>query len=397
MNNLNTPVIVAAKRTPIGTFNGSIASLAANELGATCIRAILAETKLDPTLVEDVILGQILTAGEGQNPARQAALKANIPFTTPAISINKLCGSGMKAIHYAAQAIQLGDADIVLAGGQENMSISPHLLPHSREGRRMGDWSLADSMILDALTCAMNGYHMGVTAENVAKAYQIERHEQDAYAVASQNKAEQAQKAGKFEAEICPVSVPQRKSDPLVFAQDEYIRTGVTLDKISGLRPAFAKTDGTVTAGNASGINDGAAVVMVTSLAKAQELGLTPLARIVAYSSAGVDPSIMGTGPIPATQKCLKRAGWTIDDLDLIESNEAFAAQALAVNKALGWDTDKVNVNGGAIALGHPVGASGARIITTLLYAMRERGASKGLATMCIGGGQGIATALELC
>ena len=394
MNENHTPVIVAAKRTATGNFNGTLASTPAHQLGATCIKALLAETGIAPETVDDVILGQILTAGEGQNPARQAALKAGVPVTTPAISINKLCGSGMKAIHYAAQAIKLGDAEIVIAGGQENMSMAPHLLPKSRQGVRMGEWKMLDSMIHDGLSCAMNHYHMGVTAENVATQYDINRDQQDAFAVASQNKAEAAQKAGKFDSQICPVEIPQRKGDPIVFAKDEFIRYGVTQDMLSGMRPAFNR-EGTVTAGNASGINDGAAAVIVTSLAKANELGLTPLAHIAAYATAGVDPSVMGTGPIPATRACLKRAGWGIDQLDLIESNEAFAAQALAVNKELGWDTDKVNVNGGAIALGHPVGASGARIVTTLLYAMQERQANKGLATMCIGGGQGIAMALE--
>jgi len=394
MNNQTTPVLVAAKRTAVGSFNGTLANTPAHQLGATCIKAVLADSGIAPEAVEDVILGQILTAGEGQNPARQAALKAGIPVTTPAISINKLCGSGMKAIHYAAQAIKLGDAQVVIAGGQESMSMAPHLLPKSRQGMRMGDWKMLDSMIVDGLTCAMNEYHMGVTAENVAQKFTISREEQDAYAVASQNKAEAAQTAGRFDAEICPIEIPQRKGDPIVFGKDEFIRHGVTIEKISGMRPAFNR-EGTVTAGNASGINDGAAVVIVTSLAKAEELGLKPMARIVAYGTAGVDPKIMGTGPIPATRQCLERAGWSLKDLDLIESNEAFAAQALAVNKELGWDISKVNIKGGAIAIGHPVGASGARIVTTLLYAMQEQQANKGLATMCIGGGQGVALAVE--
>ena len=340
-------------------------------------------------------MGQVLTAGVGQNPARQAALEGGLPETASAMTINKVCGSGLKAVHLAFQAIKCGDADIIIAGGQENMSLSSHVLPKSRNGKMMGNWELQDSMIVDGLWCAMNDIHMGITAENIADKYEFTREDQDNFAAGSQQKTEAAQNNGFFDNEITPVEIPQRKGDAVVFARDEFPRAGTTAEKLGGLRPAFKK-DGTVTAGNASGINDGAAAVLIMSESKAQELGLKPIAKVVSFSSAGVDPLIMGTGPIPATQKCLKKAGWTVDDLDLIESNEAFAAQAMSVNKALGWNTDKVNTSGGAISLGHPIGASGARILVTLLHGMQRQSAKKGLATLCIGGGQGVAMALEL-
>jgi acetyl-CoA C-acetyltransferase len=387
-------VIVDAIRTPIGSFGGALANLPASHLGALLIKALVERNKLAADAVDEVILGQILTAGTGQNPARQAAIEAGLPDECPAMTINKLCGSGLKAVHLAAQAIKCGDADIIIAGGQENMSAAPHLLPNSRDGQRMGDWPLRDSMLVDGLMDAFNNYHMGVTAENIAKKYQFSRDDQDAFAAASQQKTEKAQADGIFTDEIVPVEIPRRRGDPVVFDRDEYPKAGVTAEDLGKLRPAFDR-EGTVTAGNASGINDGAAVVLVMSADKAAELGLEPMANITAYSSAGVDPAIMGTGPIPATRKCLEKAGWTVDDLDLIESNEAFAAQSMSVNHDLEWDTNKVNISGGAIALGHPVGASGARVLVTLLHGMKRTGAKRGLATLCIGGGQGVALAVE--
>jgi acetyl-CoA C-acetyltransferase len=387
-------VIVAAARTAVGSFGGSLASLPATQLGAVVLKALLERTGVAPDLVDEVILGQVLTGGTGQNPARQTVIAAGLPHKVPAMTINKVCGSGLKAVHLAMQAVACGDAEIVIAGGQESMSQSCHVLPRSREGQRMGDWKLVDSMIVDGLWDAFNQIHMGVTAENVAKQYGLTREAQDAFAAASQQKAQAAIESGRFADEIVPVSIPQRKGDPLIFAQDEFPRPGTTAEALAKLRPAFDK-DGTVTAGNASGINDGAAMVMVMKASKAQELGLKPLARIVAFASAGVDPAIMGTGPIPASAACLKKAGWTPADLDLIEANEAFAAQALSVNREMGWDLAKVNVNGGAISLGHPIGASGARVLVTLLHEMVKRDAKKGLATLCIGGGQGVALAVE--
>jgi len=387
-------VIVAAARTAVGSFNGSLAGISATNLGAIVIRDLLKKTNLAPEAIDEVILGQVLTASTGQNPARQAVIKAGLPQTTPALTINKVCGSGLKAVHLAAQAIKCGDADVIIAGGQENMSQAPHALPNSRNGQRMGDWQMTDTMIKDGLWCAFNDYHMGVTAENVADRYEISRDEQDTFALRSQNLAEEAQAAGRFQEEIVPVEIPQRKGDPIVFQEDEFIRKGATIEGIQKVRPAFKK-DGSVTAANASGINDGAAAVVVMSASKAKELGLTPLATVKAYASAGVDPAIMGTGPIPSTQKCLEKAGWTVGDLDLIEANEAFAAQALGVAKELQWDDSKVNVNGGAIAIGHPIGASGCRVLVTLLHEMKRRDAKKGLATLCIGGGLGVALAVE--
>ena len=387
-------VIVAAARTAVGSFNGSLAGISAADLGAIVIRDLLKKTNLAPEAIDEVILGQVLTASTGQNPARQAVIKAGLPQTTPALTINKVCGSGLKAVHLAAQAIKCGDADVIIAGGQENMSQAPHALPNSRNGQRMGDWQMTDTMIKDGLWCAFNDYHMGITAENVADRYEISRDEQDTFALRSQNLAEEAQAAGRFQEEIVPVGIPQRKGDPVVFQQDEFIRKGATIEGIQKVRPAFKK-DGSVTAANASGINDGAAAVVVMSASKAKELGLNPLATVKAYASAGVDPAIMGTGPIPSTQKCLEKAGWTVGDLDLIEANEAFAAQALGVAKELQWDDSKVNVNGGAIAIGHPIGASGCRVLVTLLHEMKRRDAKKGLATLCIGGGLGVALAVE--
>jgi acetyl-CoA C-acetyltransferase len=387
-------VIVAATRTAIGKFGGALAKIPAPDLGATVIRELLARTKLQPDQISEVILGQVLAAGSGQNPARQALIKAGLPAAIPAMTINKVCGSGLKAVMLAAQAVRCGDAEIVIAGGQENMSASPHVLPGSRDGFRMGDAKLVDTMIVDGLWDVFNQYHMGTTAENVAKQYAISRAQQDEFSVASQNKAEAAQKAGAFKDEIVPVMIPQRKGDPLAFAADEFIKAGTTLESISGLRPAFAK-DGSVTAANASGLNDGAAALVIMSAAEAKRRGLTPMARIVSWATAGVDPAIMGTGPIPASRKALEKAGWSVKDLELVEANEAFAAQALAVNKDLGWDPAIVNVNGGAIAIGHPIGASGARVLTTLLHEMARRNAKKGLATLCIGGGMGIAMAVE--
>jgi acetyl-CoA C-acetyltransferase len=390
---MNDVVIVAAGRTAIGKFGGSLAKIAAADLGAHVIKGLLAKTGLKPEQINEVILGQVLTAGCGQDPARQAAIRAGLPDMVPAFVVGKVCGSGLKATHLAAQAIRCGDADIIIAGGQENMSASPHVLNNSRDGFRMGDAKLVDTMIVDGLWDAYNQYHMGVTAENVAKKFGVSREEQDAFATASQNKAEAAQKAGRFKDEILPLEIPQKKG-VVVFDNDEYIKPGTTLDALSGLRPAFSK-DGTVTAGNASGINDGAAAVVMMSARKADELGLKPLARIKAYSSAGVDPTIMGMGPVPAAQLCLKKAGWSHQDLDLMEINEAFAAQAIAVNKEMGWDTSKINVNGGAIALGHPIGASGCRILVSLLHEMVRRDAKRGLASLCIGGGMGVALAVE--
>jgi acetyl-CoA C-acetyltransferase len=390
---MNEVVIVAASRTPVGKFGGTLAKIAASELGAHVIKGLMQKTGIDPKLINEVILGQVLTAGVGQNAARQAVIKSGLPDSVPGITINKVCGSGLKATHLAAQAIRCGDADIIIAGGQENMSASPHVLNNSRDGFRMGDAKLVDTMIVDGLWDVYNQYHMGITAENVAKKFNISRTEQDEFALASQNKAEAAQKAGKFKDEILPVEIASKKGSSF-FDSDEYIKHGSTLDGWSALRPAFSK-DGSVTAGNASGLNDGAAAVMMMSAQKASELGLKPLATIRAYSSAGIDPSIMGMGPVSASQLCLKKAGWTHNDLDLMEINEAFAAQAIAVNKEMGWDTSKINVNGGAIAIGHPIGASGCRILVTLLHEMIRRDARRGLASLCIGGGMGVALAIE--
>ena len=385
-------VIVAAARTPVGAFNGAFANLPAHELGKIAIKAALERAGVEGAQVSEVIMGQILTAGQGQNPARQASIAAGIPVDSPAWGVNQLCGSGLRTVALGYQAILNGDSEVVVAGGQESMSMAPHCA-HLRGGVKMGDFAMVDTMIKDGLWDAFNGYHMGNTAENVAQKYQITRAQQDAFAVASQNKAEAAQKAGRFKDEIVPVTVKSRKGDIVVDA-DEYPRHGTTLDAVGKLRPAFAK-DGTVTAGNASGINDGAAAVVLMKASEAARRGKAPLARIVSWAHAGVDPAIMGTGPIPASRAALKKAGWKIEDLDLIEANEAFAAQACAVNKDLGWSTDKVNVNGGAIALGHPIGASGARVLVTLLHEMQKSNAKKGLATLCIGGGMGIAMCVE--
>jgi len=387
-------VIVSAVRTAVGKFGGSLAKIAAPDLGAAVIREALSRAKIAPDQVSEVIMGQVLTAGSGQNPARQSLIKAGLPSMVPGMTINVVCGSGLKAVMLAANAIIAGDDEIVVAGGQENMSAAPHVLPGSRDGFRMGDAKLVDTMIVDGLWDVYNQYHMGITAENVAKEYGITREAQDEFAVASQNKAEAAQKAGRFNDEIVPIMIPQRKGDPVAFAQDEFIRHGATLESMAGLKPAFDKA-GTVTAANASGLNDGAAAVVVMSAAKAKQLGLTPLATIRAYATAGLDPKVMGMGPVPASQRCLSRAGWSVGDLDLLEINEAFAAQALAVNQQMGWDTSKVNVNGGAIAIGHPIGASGCRILVSLLHEMQKRDAKKGLASLCIGGGMGVALALE--
>jgi acetyl-CoA C-acetyltransferase len=386
-------VIVAATRTAIGSFGGSLSSLAATELGAKVIQSLMEKTGIAKDQVDEVLMGQVLTAASGQNPARQAMIKAGLAETTPAMTINKVCGSGLKALHLAAQAIKCGDADIIIAGGQESMSNAPHALPNSRNGQRMGDWNMVDTMIKDGLWDAFNDFHMGITAENIAEQFAIPRCDQDEFAAASQAKALAAIEAGKFKDEITPVTIPQRRGDDIVFDTDENPRA-VTAEKLSGMRAAFKK-DGTVTAGNASSLNDGAAAVMLASKEKAEALGLPILATIKAYASAGVDPKIMGTGPIPATQKCLQKAGWEISDLDLVEANEAFAVQALSVNKGLEWDTSKVNVNGGAIALGHPIGASGCRILVTLLHEMIRQDANKGLATLCIGGGMGVSLAIE--
>ena len=385
-------VIVGAARTPVGAFNGAFGNLPAHELGRTAIKAALERAGVEGRQVSEVILGQILTAGEGQNPARQASIAAGIPVESPAWGVNQLCGSGLRTVALGYQAILNGDSDIVVAGGQESMSMAPHCA-YLRSGVKMGNFDMVDTMIKDGLWDAFNGYHMGNTAENVAKQYQITRAQQDAFAVASQNKAEAAQKAGRFKDEIAPVTIKTRKGDVVVDA-DEYPKHGTTAESVAKLRPAFDK-EGTVTAGNASGINDGAAAVVLMKASEALRLGKKPLARIVSWAHAGVDPAIMGTGPIPASRAALKKAGWKIEDLDLIEANEAFAAQACAVNKDLGWDTSRVNVNGGAIALGHPIGASGARVLVTLLYEMQRRDAKKGLATLCIGGGMGIAMCIE--
>ncbi|NWN90976.1 acetyl-CoA C-acetyltransferase [Marinobacter adhaerens] len=387
-------VIVAARRTAIGAFGGGLSSLRADQLGTAVIKALLEETGVAGEQINEVVLGQVLTAGSGQNPARQSAINAGIPASVPAMTINKVCGSGLKAVHMAVQAIRGGDADMMIAGGQESMSQAPHVLPNSRNGQRMGNWTMIDTMITDGLWDAFNDYHMGITAENIVEKYGISREEQDEFAAASQQKAAAAREAGRFDGEVVPVSIPQRKGDPLVVNRDEGPRDGVTAESLARLRPAFKK-DGTVTAANASSLNDGAAAVMVCSAEKAKELGLTPLATIKAHANAGVDPTIMGTGPIPASQRCLKLAGWDVNDLDLVEANEAFAAQAISVNRDMGWDTTKVNVNGGAIALGHPIGASGCRILVSLLHEMVRRDANKGLATLCIGGGMGVALAVE--
>lgn len=387
-------VIVAAGRTALGKFGGSLAKISAPELGAHVIKGLLDKTGVKGEQISEVILGQVLTAGSGQNPARQAVIKAGLPVGVPALTINKVCGSGLKAVMLGAQAIACGDAEIVIAGGQENMSAAPHVMMGSRDGFRMGDAKLVDSMIVDGLWDVYNQYHMGITAENVAEKYGINRAEQDEFAVKSQNKAEAAIKAGRFKDEIFPLSIPQRKGDPLVFDTDEFPRLGATLDNMTALKPAFKK-EGSVTAANASGLNDGAAAVMLMSAAKAKELGLPVLAKIQAYASAGLDPTIMGMGPVPASKKCLEKAGWTAADLDLMEINEAFAAQACAVNKEMGWDTAKINVNGGAIALGHPIGASGCRLLVSLIHEMNKRDAKKGLASLCIGGGMGVALAVS--
>ena len=387
-------VIVAATRTAIGSFGGSLSSIPAHKLGSAVISSLLQKTGLDSNLVDEVILGQVLTAGSGQNPARQASIDAGLPEVTPSMTINKVCGSGLKAVQLAFQAVACGDAEIVIAGGQENMSLSGHVLPRSREGKKMGPWEMVDTMVVDGLWCAFNDYHMGVTAENIASKYDYSREGQDEFAASSQQKTESAQISDLFRDEITEITIPQRRGDDVVFDTDEYPRHGATKDSLAKLRPAFTK-DGTVTAGNASGINDGAAAVMVMTTSKAQELGLKPMAKIVSYASAGVDPKIMGTGPIPATSKCLEKAGWNASELDRVEANEAFAAQAMSVNDVLGLDKSKVNVTGGAIALGHPIGASGARILVTLLHGMQRDKADKGLATLCIGGGMGVAMAVE--
>ncbi|MEW7972150.1 MAG: acetyl-CoA C-acetyltransferase [Candidatus Thiodiazotropha endolucinida] len=387
-------VIVGAARSAIGSFAGSLAGIPGHQLGAAIIKGLLERTGVGPEQVDEVILGQVLTAGTGQNPARQAAIAAGLPVETSALTINKVCGSGLKAVHLAMQAVACGDADIVIAGGQENMSMAPHLLPNSRNGSKMGDWKMIDSMIVDGLWDAFNNYHMGTTAENIAGKFNLSREDQDAFAAASQQKAEAALNERVFADEIIPIEIPQRRGDPIIFDRDEFPRPGTTAESLGKLRPAFAK-EGSVTAGNASGINDGAAAVMVMSETKAKALGLTPMVRVVAFASAGVDPSIMGTGPIPASTKCLDKAGWKVDDLDRIEANEAFAAQAMCVNQEMGWDSSKVNVHGGAIALGHPIGASGCRVLVTLLHEMKRSDSQKGLATLCIGGGQGVAMAVE--
>jgi len=387
-------VIVAALRTAVGTFGGSLAGIAAKDLGATVIKALLEKTGIKPEQVDEVILGQVLTAGTGQNPARQAVIAAGLPHAVPALTINKVCGSGLKAVHLAYQAVACGDAEIVIAGGQESMSQSPHVLPKSRDGQKMGDWQLKDSMIVDGLWDAFNQIHMGNTAENIAKKYGFSREAQDAFAADSQRKAGAALTENRFAGETVPVLVPQRKGDPVAFDRDEFPKPSTTADGLGKLRPAFDKA-GTVTAGNASGLNDGAAAVVVMKESKAKALGLAPIARIVAFASAGVDPAIMGTGPIPASTKCLQKAGWKVADLDRVEANEAFAAQAMSVNRDMGWDLSKVNVNGGAIAIGHPIGASGARVLVSLLHELKRSGGKRGLATLCIGGGMGVALAVE--
>ncbi|MFZ3219351.1 MAG: acetyl-CoA C-acetyltransferase [Rhodoferax sp.] len=387
-------VIVSAARTAVGKFGGTLAKTAATDLGAAVIKNLLERTGLAPEQVGEVILGQVLAAGVGQNPARQSLIKSGLPKETPALTINAVCGSGLKSVMLAAQAVAYGDSEIVIAGGQENMSASPHVLLGSRDGQRMGDWKMVDSMIVDGLWDVYNQYHMGITAENVAKKYGITREMQDALALASQQKAAAAQDAGRFVDEIVPFSIAQKKGDPLVFAADEYINRKSNAEALAGLRPAFDKA-GAVTAGNASGINDGAAAVMVMTAKKAAALGLKPMGRIASFATSGLDPALMGMGPVPASQKALARAGWKAQDLDLLEINEAFAAQACAVNNEMGWDTSKVNVNGGAIAIGHPIGASGCRILVTLLHEMQRRGAKKGIASLCIGGGMGVALTIE--
>ena len=387
-------VIVAATRTAIGSFQGALANVSAVDLGAAVIRQLLEQTGLDPAQVDEVIFGQVLTAGAGQNPARQTAIKAGLPHAVPALTLNKVCGSGLKALHLGAQAIRCGDAEVIIAGGQENMSLANYVMPGARTGLRMGHAKVIDTMISDGLWDAFNDYHMGITAENLVDKYSISREAQDAFAAASQQKAVAAIEAGRFVAEITPILIPSRKGEPVSFATDEQPRAGTTAESLAKLKPAFKK-DGSVTAGNASSLNDGAAAVLLMSAAKAKALGLPVLAKIAAYANAGVDPAIMGIGPVSATQRCLAKAGWQLSDLDLIEANEAFAAQALAVGKELDWDASKVNVNGGAIALGHPIGASGCRVLVSLLHEMLKRDAKKGLATLCIGGGQGVALALE--
>jgi acetyl-CoA C-acetyltransferase len=387
-------VIVAATRTAVGSFQGALANIPAVDLGAAVIRQLLKQTGIDAAEVDEVILGQVLTAGAGQNPARQAAMNAGLPHAVPAMTLNKVCGSGLKALHLAAQAIRCGDAEVVVAGGMENMSLAPYVMPAARTGLRMGHGKLVDSMIQDGLWDAFNDYHMGITAENLVEKYGVTREAQDAFAASSQQKAVAAIEAGRLRDEITPVEIPQRKGEPLVFDTDEQPRAGTTAESLAKLKPAFKK-DGSVTAGNASSLNDGAAAVLLMSAEKAKTLGLTVLARIASYANAGVDPAFMGIGPVSATRRCLEKAGWTLDELDLIEANEAFAAQALSVGQELGWDQQKVNVNGGAIAIGHPIGASGCRILVTLLHEMIRRDVHKGLATLCIGGGQGVALAIE--
>jgi acetyl-CoA C-acetyltransferase len=387
-------VIVAAGRTAVGKFGGTLAKTPATELGAAVVKAVLERSGLSADLIGEVIMGQVLTAGVGQNPARQTVIKSGLPNGIPGLTINAVCGSGLKAVMLAAQSVVTGDSEIVIAGGQESMSLSPHVLNGSREGQRMGDWKMQDTMIVDGLWDVYNQYHMGITAENVAKKYDISREKQDALALASQTKAAAAQDAGKFKDEIIPFSIAQKKGDPIIFAADEFINRKTSAEVLAGLRPAFDKAGG-VTAGNASGLNDGAAAVMVMTAKKAAELGLKPLARIASYATTGLDPAFMGMGPVPASTKALARAGWKAQDLDLLEINEAFAAQACAVNQEMGWDTSKVNVNGGAIAIGHPIGASGCRILVTLLHEMVRRDAKKGIASLCIGGGMGVALTLE--
>jgi acetyl-CoA C-acetyltransferase len=387
-------VIVSAARTAIGKFGGTLAKMPAHDLGAIAIEAALKRAQVDPQTVSEVILGQILQAGQGQNPARQAAIKAGLSNAVPAMTINQLCGSGLRSVMLGAQAIALGQAEVMVTGGQENMSLSPHLLPGSREGQRMGDWKLQDSMLVDGLQDAFHHYHMGITAENIAKHYAITREQQDAFALSSQQKAIAAQAAGAFQAEITPVPVPQRKGEPILFMQDEFINPKTTAETLAGLKPAFDKA-GTVTAGNASGINDGAAVVVLMSAKRATQLGLTPLGRIASYAVTALDPAMMGMGPVSASRLALQKAGWKTNDLDLMEVNEAFAAQACAVHQEMGWDTTKINVHGGAIALGHPIGASGCRVLVTLLYAMQARQAKRGLASLCVGGGMGVALTIE--
>jgi acetyl-CoA C-acetyltransferase len=387
-------VIVAAARTAVGKFGGTLAKIAAPELGATVIKALLERAKLSGEQVNEVILGQVLQAAAGQNPARQSVIRSGLPQSVPALTINAVCGSGLKAVMLATQAIRDGDSEIVIAGGQESMSLAPHALPASRDGQRMGDWKLVDTMIVDGLWDVYNQYHMGITAENVARQHGVTREQQDALALASQQKAAAAQDAGRFRDEIVPVAIPQKKGDPLLFDADEFINRKTNADALASLRPAFDKA-GSVTAGNASGLNDGAAGVVVMTAKKADQLGLTPLARIASYATVALDPKVMGMGPVPASQKALQRAGWKPQDLDLLEINEAFAAQACAVHNEMGWDTSKVNVNGGAIAIGHPIGASGCRILVTLLHEMKRRGAKKGIASLCIGGGMGVALTVE--